>query len=187
MLRLKPFVPQGVCLSCDGCCRYPEKETVWAPLFLFEEILELTQKNILPSCLFTHPDIRRKRAARIDLISHEDFFICPCFETSDHKCKIYSFRPLECRLYPFLLTRKGNEVFLAFDKKCPYMRQDAKGKTQEAYVRYLRGFLRSEEFLRLAKNNPEIVSVYPQDLEILGPLSKLSHCLYGVTPPQPQR
>ena len=56
-IELKQFVPGKVCLSCDGCCRYGQKDTVWAPVFLYDEILELTEKNILPSSLFTHARI----------------------------------------------------------------------------------------------------------------------------------
>ncbi len=182
MIKLKQFVPESVCLACDGCCRYPKKETIWAPLFLYDEIVELTQANIVPSCLFAHPDIHGKRAARIDLIEHKDLFICPCFEPQENKCKIYPHRPFECQLYPFLVARKGEQAFLAVDEKCPYVRESMETKAAQDYVQYLTGFLGSEDFIRLAKNNPETVQAYGQDIKFLASLLEL----YGASSPQPQ-
>lgn len=181
MLTLKPFVPEGFCLSCQGCCRYPARDTVWAPLFLFEEILELTQANILPSCIFTHPDARAKTAARIDLVEEDLTFICPCLETKTNKCKIYSSRPFDCQLYPFLLASRGNEAYLAIDTKCPYGVKARDSREFRDHVRYLEGFLTSKEFLKLAGNDPGIVQHYAQDVEFLLALPLLSRCVHGTS------
>lgn len=197
MISLKQFVPESVCLSCDGCCRYAERDTVWAPLFLFEEISELTKRDILPSCLFTHPDIHGKKPARIDLIESKDGFVCPCLEihpvrgktseTSDgclrqpasngvktNQCKIYQNRPLDCQLYPFLLVAKGQDAFLGVDENCPYVQKALSTPEAKEYIRYLKGFLSSKDFIRLAKSNPEIVQLYTQDIKFLEALPELS-------------
>jgi len=187
MLNLRQFVPREVCLSCRGCCRFPIRDTVWAPLFLFEEILELTQENIVPSCLFVHADTRAKKAARIDLIEDTSGFICPCLETKTNRCKIYEARPLECRLYPFLLALKDREAYLALDIKCPYGQQARLDKSFKEYVRHLEEFLQSKEFLNLVKNNPEIVQNYGQDAEFLIALPELSHCIHETSSSRGQR
>lgn len=31
MMQVKQFIPQEICLKCDGCCRFNEKDTPWAP------------------------------------------------------------------------------------------------------------------------------------------------------------
>jgi len=170
MIGLKQLTLEAVCLSCDGCCRYAERDTVWAPLFLFEEIVELTEKNILPVCLFTHAHMRSKSPARIDLLKYGEGYICPCFDLREKKCKIYPFRPLDCRLYPFLLVRQGKKSFLAVDEHCPYAKESLDVPATREYVRALCEFLRSKEFVALVKDNPEIIQTYPQAFKILEPL-----------------
>ena len=105
MIDIEPFVPQEVCLACRGCCRYAASDSSWSPLFLFSEIQELTEKNILPSCLFAHRNQASGRPARIDLLAGEANFLCPCLDPGKNVCRIYPHRPLECRFYPFLLTK----------------------------------------------------------------------------------
>lgn len=167
MVKLKQFVGQDFCLSCDGCCRYAERESIWSPLFLFEEIVELTEKNIVPSCLFTHGHSRLKEPAKIDLIEQNGQFFCPCFDIKWKKCKIYSCRPLDCQLYPFVLTRKDNKACLAVDEKCPYIRQIKETKPKKDYIRYLIKFFASKKMERLLKENPEFIQEYPSDLKFL--------------------
>ena len=42
-----------------------------------------------------------------------------CHYFKDGKCEIYPFRPLECRLYPWVLTWKDNKLDLRLDELCP--------------------------------------------------------------------
>ena len=185
MLKVKQFVPGQICLSCDGCCRYSDKTTVWAPLFLFEEILELTGKNIVPCCLFTHPGRITKKAARINLTEEQGMYICPCFNLPDHTCKIYPFRPLDCQLYPFLLARKKNKLFLALDEKCPYARRVMDSLVFDSYVKYLLEFLSTNDFLQATVSNPEIFQDYDSDIKYLADLPHFTQRVYGTSPSQP--
>ena len=34
---LPQFVPQSVCLSCDGCCRFKEEQSSWRPKAVGDE------------------------------------------------------------------------------------------------------------------------------------------------------
>jgi len=171
MHHVRQFVPQSVCLSCQGCCRYAEHDTVWAPVFLFDEIVELTGKNILPVCLFTHSQPQKKEAARIDLIEEEGSFICPCFDSKKNTCKIYAFHPLDCQLYPFLLVTKDKKKYLALDEHCPYTKEHKHREEFKKYVEELVSWLHSKEFLEIAVLNPKIFQDYPGKIEFLAPLS----------------
>lgn len=173
MAKLKQWVPEDVCLSCDGCCRYAEKTTVWSPLFLYPEIVELTEKNIVPSCLFTHAGQGIGRPARINLIEAKGSYLCPCFDLLENKCKIYRDRPLDCQLYPFLLVRKENEAFLALDEKCPYARKMLRTPGMRSYVQDLCEFLMSKDFLKMVAEGPEIIQDYEQDVKLLASLPDL--------------
>lgn len=50
---------------------------------------------------------------------------CPAFDSDTNRCTIYSRRPLDCRLYPFLLTfdERGEQVLLTADFLCPFVRE----------------------------------------------------------------
>lgn len=167
MVNLLRFIPDGVCLSCDGCCRFSMRQTVWAPFFSYEEIVSLTQEDIVPSCVFSHPDILEGSGAQIDLAFNHDTYFCPCFEASSHRCKIYCRRPLDCQLYPFLLARSGEKVFCAVDERCPYVRKVKGTPEVVSYVKYLVDFFNSNEFLAFIKKNPNLLQDYGDDVVCL--------------------
>jgi Fe-S-cluster containining protein len=173
-MPLKQLVPEEFCLRCDVCCRFPELHTVWSPLFTESEIKHLVEKDILPPLLFTLPPdslpknkTKQHKTQRIDLITHKDYFICPCFNSDDSKCKIYANRPFECVLYPFLLVRKGKKSYLAIDKKCPYIENLNQGEIK-SYADYLKKELNKKSIKSFLENNPELFAEYPAtDLKLL--------------------
>lgn len=181
MLKLDQWIPSSVCLECRGCCRYSQSSGVWAPFFLYEEITELVNENLLSCCLFSHANVNQGRGGRIQAVKSGDHFFCPCFDVERNACNIYSRRPLDCQLYPFLLARKGDEAFLAVDKKCPHVAPNRKGPEWAAYRAYLRSILESETFLACAQKDPDIVADYglDPDVEFLDSLAVLSKTLYG--------
>jgi Fe-S-cluster containining protein len=173
-MRLKQFIPQEACLSCDVCCRFPDSKTIWAPLFTYDEIKNLVDSDILPPALFTdhqkYSKTKAKTSQRINLISYRDYFICPCFNHSNNHCKIYDSRPFECQLYPFLLMRQNNKFYLAKDKKCPYF-DKIEQKELEKYKNYLKNEIRNKDIICFFKKNRDIFCEYPAgDLELLFPI-----------------
>lgn len=162
---------------------------MWAPVFMFEEIVELIDKDILPSLLFSHPGQKTSRASRINLTKSGDLFICPCFDEPANKCRIYPRRPFDCALYPFLLVRKDELVYLAIDKKCPYAASNSGTFKTALYKGYLKRSLQSKQFIVLAKNNPEIAGDYGSDPDImvLSALPALSRALNGTSAPYNKR
>jgi Fe-S-cluster containining protein len=181
MIELRLPAIEKFCRDCKGCCRYGEQESVWSPLFMFEEIVEVTGKNIVPCSLFSGSGGRSGKAARIRLVERAGHFLCPCLDPESNACKIYAFRPLDCRLYPFLLARRDHKAYLALDKKCPYavslLKEGLAPKTKQTLV----DFLESELFLKQAQNNPEIVQEYACDTEFLAVLPRLSLICHGTS------
>ncbi len=173
MIVLRQVVPSDVCLACDGCCRFAENPSVWSPLFLFEEIRELTQKDIVPSCVFSHEGASGHQAARIDLVADGDHFICSCFDASGRKCKIYPSRPLDCQIYPFLLARHEGQAVLAVDTKCPYIREHLEDALTREYIVYLKKFLLSQAFKDAAAREPRLFQEYPSDYDVVAVLPGL--------------
>lgn len=171
-MRLKQLVPESICLACDGCCRFGTKDSSWAPVFSYGEIVELTGRNIVPSCLFSRAGITLGRATRITLVEKEGIHFCPCFDREGLSgiCKIYAHRPLDCQIYPFLLARKGRLVFLAADLKCPFVKQHITGEEARSYIQYLLEYFAQGEARDLLRDNPELIQEYDQDAMILAPL-----------------
>jgi Fe-S-cluster containining protein len=161
------FVPSEVCLVCDGCCRFAAADSVWSPLFLFEEIRSLTERNKLPSCAFARAGTQSGTAARIDLVCDEQGFFCPCLGKDRHACTIYAERPFECRLYPFLLVRDKGQRALALDEHCPYALKMDGGFEMESHVKALQEALFSPPGQTFLEAHPELFQEYPTSFKIV--------------------
>lgn len=153
---IRSFIPQGVCLDCHGCCRFSEADSVWAPSLTKEEVDELVAHKVPP--LLISPE------RRLRLVSFfEGGFVCPLLDYSSNTCRIYGLRPLECRLYPFVINRQGasGEVYLALDTQCPYAASHLKDKATLEYAEYLAGVLSAPGQAALIRENPGLIQAYP--------------------------
>ncbi len=157
---IKQIIPSEVCLSCQGCCRFAQPETSWSPILLNEEIQRFLEDNYPPSLLSATKRIRPVP----DSIS--DRCLCAFLSPDDNTCKIYSSRPLDCQLYPFMINDKGKKVFLACDLRCPFVGKNLETGEFKEYIRYLHDFLNSPSVLNLLKNNPQIIQEYDGVLDL---------------------
>ena len=151
---IKQVIPKDYCLSCLGCCRFSEQDSVWLPHLLEKEAQELLKKDF-PAAL-----ISCDKKIRSIPYPAQNNFICSFLQPKDNKCKIYAFRPFECQLYPFLISRKGEEAFLALDLKCPFVKENLESQKFKAYIRYLTGFFNNPRKIKGLKNNPQIIQIY---------------------------
>ena len=133
---IKQFIPQDVCLKCQGCCRYAQESSVWAPCLLEEEVQVLLDKKDLPPASISID----KRIHPVPGPQGEGFF-CPFLNIQDNKCRIYAFRPFECQLYPFLINLRGKKVILTVDLNCPYVKKNLNTPEFNEYTQYLADFL----------------------------------------------
>jgi Fe-S-cluster containining protein len=157
----KQFVPQEVCLKCQGCCRFKEQDSVWSVCLLDEEIQNFLDKDIPPARLSLD-----KKLMPIPNPQGQGY-ICPLFDVQDNKCKIYEFRPLECQLYPFLISLRNKKVLLSVDLNCPYIKEKINTKEFKEYTDYLTNFLNSPKQLELFKDNPHIIRAYEEVLDVI--------------------
>lgn len=152
MLKIKQIVPQEICLICDGCCRFIEKESLWRPVFTPEE------KSRINNNLSLDKD------HKINVIHYKKTNICPCFSVEQNLCKVYNLRPFDCQLYPFLLIRSGSKVCLGLDQKCPFTKTFLSDKGRDKYIRYLEKELTSENTKDWLRNNPSLFGVADSDV-----------------------
>ena len=168
MILINQWVSQDVCLACRGCCRYAERDTVWAPMFLCEEIHRVVRNGRLPAVLFSHAQISvGGDGVRIQLEPSDGGFVCPALEPATNRCHIYDLRPFDCRLYPVLLVHQGQRAFVAYDQKCPYMADHHYGSDFDNFVMDLASNFLSQDVLGWLANHPSLIQKYTSDYKIL--------------------
>jgi len=159
---LKQFVPSEVCLKCQGCCRFKEADSVWSPCLLDEEALDLIDKEGIPAVALS---INR----RLQLVPNPkgEGFLCPFLKIENTKCQIYTRRPFECQLYPFLLNLRNKKVLLTVDLNCPYVKDKLNTPEFKEYTDYLAAYLNSPAQLTILKDNPQILQAYEGALDVI--------------------
>ena len=158
---IKQFVKTAFCLNCRGCCRFTQKDSIWLPYFSDEDIQNLTKKNI------PVPLMPAKKRIIPSYLLKEGVFICPFLSLENNKCRIYAIRPLECKLYPFLINRRGNKIFLAVHSYCPCIKENLKSKKITEYSLYLFNLLNSSRFQTILKNNEQIIHTYREVTDLI--------------------
>jgi Fe-S-cluster containining protein len=143
MQEIEQFIPAGGCQGCRGCCRFGQLGGPWSPHFL---------------------DIEEEAAGRVRLVpsgkAGENAFVCSCLDRKTGLCGIYGQRPLECRLYPFLLHRQKDVIFLAVDDRCPAVSARQDSPDFAAYVARLESLFSSAEWQEVLVRNRERIPSY---------------------------
>lgn len=165
------------CLACDVCCRFPKADSLLAPFFSHEERVRAAAAG-MPGNAFLPG--RYGVGGQALLCAAERGFLCPGFNAAMNGCKIYAERPLDCRLYPFMLMYEagGGGVWLGVDEYCPVMtarREEAHFRVcVERLAEQLDGPLVGEVVARSG-----IVSDWPEHVKPLRRLGRLSAALCG--------
>ncbi|MFH1338429.1 MAG: YkgJ family cysteine cluster protein [Candidatus Omnitrophota bacterium] len=120
MFTIKQFVTSDYCLRCLGCCRYSSNSSVWAPNLLEQEK-------------------RKLGLEKIELIPVNETCVCSFLNSENNHCRIYKKRPLECRLYPFLVNYRDGKLYLSVHTGCPFVKDGEQSRTinSKEFKRYL--------------------------------------------------
>ena len=128
MTDVPQYVPQEVCLACQGCCRFTRKDSEWQP-----QVTAVDRDR--PGGLKAS-DVDFK--GRVKTESCGKKFKCRFINEKNNHCGIYPARPLDCRLYPFLVVA-GKEVCVHL--ACPFVQETYDTQGFEEYVAELKKFL----------------------------------------------
>ncbi len=167
-LSLKQFVPSEVCLKCDGCCRYKEADSAWRPKLGAGDKAGLAD-------LITAGDVLDAQGYVKTIQSCGKHF-CQFLNGGDNTCSIYTKRPFECSLYPFILAKTPDTVKVYAHLSCPYVQDHLPHVQFDAYVAYLKEFFHQadiREFLSRNKAMFHDYSLYAPELLYLFDLSLL--------------
>ena len=159
---IRQFVPSEACLKCLGCCRFKEADSVWSPCLLDEEVLDLIDKEGIPAA-----SLSIDRMLQLVPNPNGEGFFCPFLKIKDNKCQIYTMRPFECQLYPFLLSMRNKKILLTVDLNCPYAKDKVNTLEFKEYTDYLTVYLNSPACLRILKDNPQILQAYEDVLDVV--------------------
>ena len=152
-LSLKQFVPSEVCLKCNGCCRYKEADSAWRPKLGAGDQASLAD-------LITAGDVLDTQAY-IKTIQNCGEHFCKFLNGGDNTCGIYTKRPFECSLYPFILSKTPDAVKVYVHLSCPYV-QDHLSRTRIMmhHVAYLKEFFRRADIREFLSRNKAMFHDY---------------------------
>jgi hypothetical protein len=145
---LKQFVPQDVCLKCDGCCRFKEEKSSWRPNVSFNEGL--------PKKLYDQVEEGSLKTK----VCQNGLFKCRFFNEVDNTCEVYQFRPFECQLYPFVLTKEDSRLALSVHLSCPFIQDAFDSAVYNDYVDYLKTFFADKDIMNFVSRNRSIAGDY---------------------------
>lgn len=169
---LPQIVPSDLCLRCDVCCRFPERESFLRPYFTAQERERAIAAGLAPDLL---PE---PAGGKIRLIPHPtgEGYICPAFDPGTQYCRIYSVRPLDCRLYPLALMRdeEGRGRLLGLDTKCPYVQDPEHEPHLVRYAREVGDLLREPALSAVLSANTDLFNSYQEDVRTIGPIAAAS-------------
>ena len=161
----KQWVPSLVCLSCDGCCRFEDPESDWRPrLGRGEKPPVLTEVPV---------DSLKDDAGFFRTTAIDGIHYCLFLRREDNICRVYSARPFECQLYPFLLISEPPAVWLGVHLYCPYVQRKRQDERFTEYLATLKEFFASQEaqeFLRMNKGAFPDYRASRVEIELLFPL-----------------
>ncbi len=170
-MPLLQLVPSRVCLQCDVCCRFPERDSLLRPYFTAEEIRRAIARGVDPSHF---PDPNGCQVSVVPNPSGEGY-LCPAFDPQTSHCRIYEDRPLDCQIYPLAVmwSVDRQEIVLGWDAKCPFIRE-AVPVDIRAYAERITGLLEQDRAVETFVAHPRLIGGFQDDVVILNTLPKIS-------------
>lgn len=144
MKDIEQCIPAGYCIRCRGCCRFSQSQGPWVPHLLAEEKKQLAQLRVIPCPSGTEIPFR-----------------CSELDSAANTCAVYPSRPLECRLYPFLLNITEARFFLAADTNCPYVQEQQGNAGFLSFAARLAACLQTAEWRAVLRANRHVFQAYP--------------------------
>lgn len=105
-------------------------------------------------------------------------FICRFYNTENGECGVYQDRPLECRIYPFVLTQQEGKPAVSVHLECPYVQQTKGSAKYQEYVEFLQQYLADDERLAVLQSHPHLFGAYESSQDELETVFNLDDLTY---------
>ena len=149
------------CAKCEFCCTYYRNEIWEAPRFSKEILSEI--KKICPEAKFkslTETIVIQELA---DLYKTDDAKeIVLCYFNKNGCILPDHLKPLECKIWPFRIMRKGNETVIALSTTCPMINKYSVDEIK-ATIENL-----SDNLRKYVRIHPETIKEYHEGYKIIG-------------------
>lgn len=174
ILGVPQIVPESRCFECRICCRFPDTEEVQIPYWSETEAAWVRDKDKagtwfkpVPGTVSLEPKLVRCAEAG---------YRCPAFEDETRRCTIHSLKPLDCRLYPFVVARhpSSDERVLVMDTKCPYIQEHTGDPELAAYAAHLADYLSTPVAAAYLETNPKLAGPFWPEYASVASLPGLS-------------
>ena len=158
---LDPVLQSADCMSCRDCCKFGDNDCFDSPMFTENE-----KKVILKK----FHDVRFVKVGKLWKVVLVDIsgkkavakYICPFYNSQEHKCLIYSIRPFDCSTWPFYIMKSHGKVMITLSKDCPVVLSNK--------LDYLLKFAEESVapyMIKRAIKYPDLVTPYHNDAIIL--------------------
>ena len=162
------------CQLCKECCKFEADESYFAPLFTKEEIKNIEKQNGKTDFFKNYKN--SDNVFQIKLVKADNNkYVCPFLDGDSHLCKVYSMRPFDCRIWPFIFMKdkKGRSVLACFDKEIcsnlKNMKQEEFDKLKENFI----SWLYASDSLSIVLKNKELIWDYEEDTFIIEEIEKI--------------
>lgn len=161
---MKTVTESDDCFKCRACCRFDREEKYFAPVFTMEELSKIPDKIKNQANFIPHK--KSQNVFQIRLITSfesKNTFVCPFYDEKIQKCRIYLLRPLDCIMWPIILTRSRNPKIININiVKTIYCQslKNTTGKNKKGYFNYIEKYLNSDNFLPTIRKYPALVWGY---------------------------
>lgn len=143
------------CIRCQGCCKFLEEDIYFAPLFTRDEIKKIKGKN-QQNHFKKYKDVFQVKL--VPSKKEKGMFVCPFLNEDEHLCKIYSLRPLDCKLWPVIFMKDKDKIVLAcFKKHMCTLTNKMKDNEFEDFVSKKLDWIKKEKALETLKKHPGLV------------------------------
>ncbi len=175
--KLYQIIPNDVCLSCDVCCRFLEADSQLAPIFTEKEKQQAISHGADPTLFQLQSD---GKSSQIKLKPYKHYYLCPFFDPKTNECTIYTYRPLDCQLYPFALmyNQDKTKVVLGVDMLCPFSETQYETTTFQQHLQLVINYIETEEISDMIAQTWSLIGEYQDTVKIF---HTLNHNLQNAT------
>ena len=114
---MKKITTSKTCLKCKNCCLFEKDESYLSPYFSSKERIGIDKK------FFKKGAGSGWQAKLVPYSKDKELLRCSFLDEKTHRCRIYSKRPIECKLWPFVVSwdkERKNIILSLVDKSfCP--------------------------------------------------------------------
>ena len=155
VLGVPQIVPESRCFECRICCRFPDTEKVQIPYWSGMEA------EWAGESWFQKSPESPSLAPRL-VRCGEEGYRCPAFDAGLSRCTIHAVKPLDCRLYPFVVAQHpgASGTVLAMDTKCPYIQEHSGDPELADYASRLTNYLSTSVASDYLKLNPQLAGPF---------------------------